>query len=268
MFGNKSPSKLAILTMDIKRQNVYDKLVLLAQKFENLEIVDGSITNSKSWVNIISYLSKYRESKTEYVKLYLQYLEPLITDWIEKYNHTDLKSRTLDNLIANSIYDPEAPSHETSLARIVFNDPISKTERFRSLADSIFVRIDVDENKDMVLDICGARNFGGNPAIRLSRFALDAIRKDPDHIFYCLKQYLALRYFSDADSVRIFLELASRDLRSVNVDLVTYNLLSKSIFSTYDIYLETAVRAGLTVVDDGTFKLFQESLQQELNILF
>lgn len=293
--------------MDPKRKAVYDTLSIFAQKFENLDLIDGSIVHSQAWKKLLKHIVNDKERREAYIERYLSLLRPLIEMSLESNDPLEM---AMDGILTDALCHLASASDETTLLSAIkrvlaspclpylrpssfhsgpsgpsisYTSVVDTMDTYNAHLDCISVTRSVDEDKNIILKIGGLTTKDDNVIdrndnkterakekqmiVKLSMGSHRIIRRNPVGTILYLRQFLALGFLFFENQIKVYLEMACQDLKSSLGEVVASHFFPKSIFETFDPYLETAVCAGLIITDDDVIDQFKADFSSEFPLV-
>lgn len=260
--------------MQIERRAFYVLMEYFAlSDANNLDLVDDTYTLSRAWGKFDNYLKTCTSEQREaYINAYLSELKPVIRkalenprSWEERIDgfihygtvHEQISShpRFLPGTMLKSLDDQARGQFESNLANL-------------SLEGRIEFKTNISKRNGLANKGIMFLHFSGSfdAKVMVDQLALQMLKDDMIHIPNTISRFVALSLLSADQQLEVYLALAREDLLTFCVEVVSIELLSHNLFNHKDVYLQTAIKAALTVMDDDTFDAFKQALCEELPI--
>lgn len=234
-----------------EKQAIYETVLPLFTDKYNIEAYHGSITNSQAWKNFLKYLET-SDIKSVYIETYLGYLKPFIIKFLNDPDMWRIRiSRLNHGLVEIKLDSDNMLTGISQGSRDQFNYALNKL----NVKSSLNVRV------------CGGGDGGSFGChFELENEMLQTILHNNSVIkdqITRFKRFTAINSIPINDQVIAYLNIAEQQLLESNHELVSKFFLSPETFATKDVYMQTAVRAAITVLDEAGLKQFKKNLSDE-----
>lgn len=243
--------------MNAERQAIFDTMCSLLDT-DKMNDVDDTFTLSDAWANFKVYLAS-SDKREAYNEVYLVALEKMIR---KSLGLPALWSTRVDKIINFSMELDQIPSHPQSISDDML-ESLGEHDLIQFKNNLSNFSLEVNTHKGQTsLRI----KHDPTPSVTLERSTARIFQQNQDDAKHNILCFFLLDQLPLEKQVSVYLALGRADLQSYDVEVTSAMLLNRAAFTFSDIYMETAVQAALTVMDDVELAKFKAALIAQFNI--